>query len=523
MRAGEEAGAEGAVVAGVAAAGTRSGRPRRAGRRRRSWCGSRTPRNRCRPAEPWRWRPRSGRGRRRCPRLRGGSRPRRRSRSSRRRRGRRHRDRHRPPRRWRRSLPGRAARRSGRSRRRRWRSSGPGRRPRWRSRGRGCTRRRRAAGHSRPPGRRCRTRTGRRRRSSCGSGCRRSPGTGCSSAAQAGCRRRRRRWPPRSRCWRPGRRRRPRRPCRRGVAGSRPARRSGRCCRRRWDPRPGRPGPGSVSPRTARGSSRPTLTGWQRPRASGLAQKLQRPAQALSQQTPSAQNPEPHSLPFWQSWPRPLGPQLPAVQEKVGAQPSLPVQLDEAGAAGAGRGAAGDRRARAGRSRRRRRGWPPRSAPGRRRRRAGRRCRWGSGRNRPARCRGPSDRRSRAGRGGRDHGDPRRPRAPARTGPSVRAGCRPRRRRLQATLQQTPSAQNPDPHCAPVWQTMPSGRRALQAVPAQQMPEPQVPVSHWMSQAQASPERLRGSGALAGQLWGSTPSTKVVLRTPPVNIGLSAS
>jgi hypothetical protein len=83
----------------------------------------------------------------------------------------------------------------------------------------------------------------------------------------------------------------------------------------------------------------------------------------------------------------------------------------------------------------------------------------------------------------------------------------------QLTLQQTPSVQKPEAHCSAVWQTMPSGRKALQPLPEQQIPPAQVPVSHWMSQAQASPEALRAAGGTEGQRDGSTPSTKLVLRS----------
>jgi hypothetical protein len=85
---------------------------------------------------------------------------------------------------------------------------------------------------------------------------------------------------------------------------------------------------------------------------------------------------------------------------------------------------------------------------------------------------------------------------------------------LQATLQQTPSTQKPDPHCEPTWQVMPSGRRALQALPLQQIPPVQVPAWHWMSQAHASLGFFRIAGGTVGQWAGSTPSTKPVLRSP---------
>jgi hypothetical protein len=67
--------------------------------------------------------------------------------------------------------------------------------------------------------------------------------------------------------------------------------------------------------------------GTQRPRASGLAQKEHLPVQALSQQTPSTQKPEAHSVPVLQSWPGPFGPQLPATQFAGAWQLSARVQL----------------------------------------------------------------------------------------------------------------------------------------------------------------------------------------------------
>ena len=63
---------------------------------------------------------------------------------------------------------------------------------------------------------------------------------------------------------------------------------------------------------------------------------------------------------------------------------------------------------------------------------------------------------------------------------------------VQATLQQTPSAQKPEAHWELSWQTIPSGRRALQALPVQQMPPMQLPLWHCTPQAQASPEALGG-------------------------------
>lgn len=64
----------------------------------------------------------------------------------------------------------------------------------------------------------------------------------------------------------------------------------------------------------ARGSGRPAATATQVPRAFGLAQKLQRPAHAFSQQTPSVQNPDWHWSLRVQPWPFPNLPQLPFTQ-----------------------------------------------------------------------------------------------------------------------------------------------------------------------------------------------------------------
>jgi hypothetical protein len=83
----------------------------------------------------------------------------------------------------------------------------------------------------------------------------------------------------------------------------------------------------SVSPRAARWSIAPALTGTQRPRESGLAQNVHLPAQAFSQQTPSTQNPDAHWSPLVQSRPLPLAPQLPFTQVRDAAHVSLAVQL----------------------------------------------------------------------------------------------------------------------------------------------------------------------------------------------------
>jgi hypothetical protein len=84
---------------------------------------------------------------------------------------------------------------------------------------------------------------------------------------------------------------------------------------------------GSFSPRAARWSMAPARTGRQRPRASGLAQNVQGPVQALSQQTPSTQNFEAHWSLLVQSCPAPLGPQLPVTQLAGAMQSSALVQL----------------------------------------------------------------------------------------------------------------------------------------------------------------------------------------------------
>jgi hypothetical protein len=71
----------------------------------------------------------------------------------------------------------------------------------------------------------------------------------------------------------------------------------------------------SVTPAAARGSGAPAGTAAQVPRLFGNAQKLHLPVQALSQQTPSAQErPDTHSAVVVQVWPLPRLPQLPLVQ-----------------------------------------------------------------------------------------------------------------------------------------------------------------------------------------------------------------
>jgi hypothetical protein len=84
---------------------------------------------------------------------------------------------------------------------------------------------------------------------------------------------------------------------------------------------------GSVSPRAARWSIAPALTGTQRPRASGLAQNVHLPWHALSQQTPSTQKPDAHWSPLVQSRPFPMAPQLPPTQVLGATQVLLLVQL----------------------------------------------------------------------------------------------------------------------------------------------------------------------------------------------------
>jgi hypothetical protein len=68
------------------------------------------------------------------------------------------------------------------------------------------------------------------------------------------------------------------------------------------------------------GSLFPFGTGAQVPREVDSAQLRQLPPQAVAQQTPSAQNPLPHSVPPEQGWPSALGPQLPLTQLWPGTQ-----------------------------------------------------------------------------------------------------------------------------------------------------------------------------------------------------------
>jgi hypothetical protein len=62
------------------------------------------------------------------------------------------------------------------------------------------------------------------------------------------------------------------------------------------------------------GSAPPAGLEAQVPSEVDSAQLRQLPVQAVAQQTPSAQNPLPHSLPAAQGWPSALGPQLPFTQ-----------------------------------------------------------------------------------------------------------------------------------------------------------------------------------------------------------------
>ena len=64
----------------------------------------------------------------------------------------------------------------------------------------------------------------------------------------------------------------------------------------------------------ARGSAAPAAIGWQVPGAEASAQLRQAPWQASAQQTPSTQNPLPHSPAPAQVCPFDFGPQLPLTQ-----------------------------------------------------------------------------------------------------------------------------------------------------------------------------------------------------------------
>ena len=68
------------------------------------------------------------------------------------------------------------------------------------------------------------------------------------------------------------------------------------------------------SVQTPCGSAEPSGTGAQVPSEVESEQLRQVPVQSLSQQTPSAQKPLPHSVPAEQGWPSDFGPQLPFTQ-----------------------------------------------------------------------------------------------------------------------------------------------------------------------------------------------------------------
>ena len=68
---------------------------------------------------------------------------------------------------------------------------------------------------------------------------------------------------------------------------------------------------GPLSAHTPWGSALPSATAVHRPGELGRLQDWQEPRQSLSQQTPSAQTLEVHSLPLWHLSPGPLAPQLP--------------------------------------------------------------------------------------------------------------------------------------------------------------------------------------------------------------------
>jgi hypothetical protein len=76
-----------------------------------------------------------------------------------------------------------------------------------------------------------------------------------------------------------------------------------------------------------RGSTAPAPTLVQRPRALGEAQYTQLPVQAFSQQTPSTQNLDRHSLAAAQRAPLGFRPQLPFTQVLPGAHSASVVQL----------------------------------------------------------------------------------------------------------------------------------------------------------------------------------------------------
>src|SRR3954453_10476896 len=73
-------------------------------------------------------------------------------------------------------------------------------------------------------------------------------------------------------------------------------------------------------------SGLPSATGWHSPIFPGWLQLTQAPLQARLQQTPSAQNPESHSLSSTQALPSGFCPQLPATQSRP-SHWALPPQL----------------------------------------------------------------------------------------------------------------------------------------------------------------------------------------------------
>lgn len=83
----------------------------------------------------------------------------------------------------------------------------------------------------------------------------------------------------------------------------------------------------SVTPRAARGSGVSTGTLVQRPSIEGQAQKRHCPPQASLQQTPSVQKPMAHSSLRAQLWPRPRLPQLPPLQTAGATQSLFSVQV----------------------------------------------------------------------------------------------------------------------------------------------------------------------------------------------------
>jgi hypothetical protein len=217
------------------------------------------------------------------------------------------------------------------------------------------------------------------------------------------------------------------------------------------------------------------------PRAFGSPQVWQAPVQALSQQTPSTQNPEPHWPLFWQSCPGPNLPQLPSLQAVPGAQSESTVQLwrqlPRAQVDGAQPMAT-----------------PTMQVPSPSHTLAG--TSWP----------GPSQAESLHRVPGACFAQPPRPlqrplcpqvsgesrrqipcgsTSPSTTGahcPRLSASLQLTQAPVQATLQQTPSTQKPDMHWEVSWQTTPVARLPPQALPEQQIPSRQVPVVQSPSQ-----------------------------------------